>query len=53
MKKISKKETEILYGGANQIECFFAGALFAAAIATGNVIAAGGTGIFLASNCFS
>ena len=53
MIEISKKEQADLSAGASQLECFFVGAIFAAAISTGNVLAAAGSGVFLAANCFN
>jgi hypothetical protein len=53
MEGITNQEMKNLSGGASQIECFFMGAIFAAAISTGNVLAAAGSGVYLASNCLN
>jgi len=53
MKKISTFEQRNLAGGATYIECFFAGALFGAAIATGQLIGAAGAGFYIAANCLN
>ncbi len=53
MKEITIEEKRIFIGGATYIECFFAGAIFGAAIATGQILAAAGSGFYLASNCMN
>ena len=53
MKEMTCQELRNSSAGADQIECFFAGAIFGAAVATGNVFAAAGSGFYLASNCFN
>ena len=53
MSKITNQDLISLSGGASQIECFLVGAIFASALATGNIFAASGSGVFLAANCFN
>jgi hypothetical protein len=53
MKSITSDELRSHIGGATYIECFFAGALFGAAIATGQIIGAAGAGFYIAANCLN
>jgi len=53
MREMTSQELRSLSAGADRIDCFFAGALFGAAVATGNIFAAAGSGFYLASNCFN
>lgn len=53
MKELSDNQLRDHAGGVTQIECFLAGAIFAAALGTGNLFAAAGTGLFLGANCFN
>ena len=52
MKSITINEMEKITAGDKILECFFAGVIFGAAIGTGNILAAAGSGLYLASNCF-
>ena len=53
MKEMTSRDLRDLSAGADQIECFFAGAIFGASIAMGNILAAAGAGFYIASNCFN
>jgi uncharacterized membrane protein len=53
MREMTSGELRSLSAGADQIGCFFAGAIFGAALATGNIFAAAGSGLYLANNCFN
>ena len=47
------EETMMAIDGGNQIiACFFMGGIFGAAIATGNILAAAGAGVYIATSCF-
>lgn len=52
MKELNEQTMMEIEGGNEVIVCFFMGALFAGAIASGNIFAAAGSGIYLAANCF-
>ncbi len=53
MREMTSRDLKSLSAGADQIECFFAGVLFGASIAMGNVFAAAGAGFYIASNCLN
>ena len=52
MNSLTFNEMEKIAAGDEVLECFFAGIIFGAAIGTGNILAAAGSGLYLASNCF-
>jgi hypothetical protein len=52
MNSITLDEMSNIKAGAEALECFFAGVIFGAAIGTGNILAAAGSGLYIASNCF-
>jgi hypothetical protein len=52
MNSLTFNEMEKIAAGDEVLECFFAGIIFGAAIGTGNIFAAAGSGLYLASNCF-
>ena len=52
MNSLTSNEMVNINAGAEALECFFAGIIFGAAIGTGNIFAAAGSGLYIASNCF-
>ena len=53
MKSLTFNELAKINAGDEVVECFFAGVIFGAAIASGNIFAAAGSGFYIASNCFN
>ena len=48
---MTKEMQRVVGGGSSVASCFAAGLVFGFALGTGNIFAAAGSGIYLATNC--